>query len=79
MALSRLHKALSIEVRLDDVGVWQCEVTHRLEHMNLGSYIEAGASPLHSGREIQEAVAAAIERWSAQPWSLEMQNAPQGD
>ena len=77
MALRRLHKTLSVEIRLDDAGVWQIEFEHRIEHMQLGSYIEAGASQLHSGREIAEALASGLERWARQPWALEMQERPQ--
>ncbi len=79
MAPTRLHKSLSIEVRLDDSGVWQIEFEHRLEGFGLGSYIEAGHSMLHSGREIAECVQTGLERWARHPWSLELQEAPQTD
>lgn len=77
MALERLHKTLDIAVRLDQAGVWQVEFTHGLEHMNLGSYIEAGHSQMHSGGDIAECLAAGLERWSRQPWALELQEAPE--
>ena len=76
MALSRLHKTLTIEVRLDNGGVWQCEFTHQLEHIELGSYIEAGRSEHHSGRDIDECVSNGLQRWQSQPWALEMQEGP---
>lgn len=79
MALDRLHKTLMIEVRLDNSGVWQAHFTHAIEHLQLGSYVEAGASQLHSGREIAECIAAGLERWSRQPWALEMTTGPQNE
>lgn len=79
MELKRLRKGLAIHVTLNKSGVWQCEFTHDLEGIDLGSYIEAGSSHLHAMREVHECVAAGLERWSRQPWALEMMTAPQSE
>lgn len=77
MALQKLQKTLTVLIRLDSQGTYQAEFIHALEGFELGSYIEAGHSRLHSGSEITQMVMAGLEKWFQHPWALEMQKRPQ--